>query len=44
MNLVAVEGELYVQYWLKPGDQAVALGIEEVPAREVVPAGLRGYL
>jgi inner membrane protein len=44
LDLAAVEGELYVQYWLKPGDQAVALGIEDVPTREVVPEGLRGYL
>jgi inner membrane protein len=42
--MVAAEGEGYVQFWLRPGDEAVELAFGEESRREVVPEELVGYL
>ncbi len=42
--MTAAEGEVYVQFWLKPGDAAVELVVGDAGEREVVPEELAGYL
>jgi inner membrane protein len=42
LDLVAVRGEVIVQFWLKPGEAAATLGPGEVRAVERIPAQLRG--
>ncbi|TVR65280.1 MAG: metal-dependent hydrolase, partial [Candidatus Competibacteraceae bacterium] len=42
LDLVAVRGEVIVQFWPKPGEAAVTLGPGEVRAVERIPAQLRG--
>ncbi len=42
--MVAVEGEVFVQFWLKAGDEVVELVCEDEEGEEVIPAVLRGYL
>lgn len=44
LGRVAAEGEVFVQFWLKPGDEAVELAISERGEPEGVPKELRGYL
>ncbi|MCB0066636.1 MAG: metal-dependent hydrolase [Caldilineaceae bacterium] len=44
LDLVAAEGEVYVQYWLRPEDEAVEMTVSEEGEREVVPEALAGYL
>jgi inner membrane protein len=44
LGMVAAEGELYVQVWLKPGDEAVELILGDGREGDLIPAGLRGYL
>ncbi|MES9902151.1 MAG: hypothetical protein ABW168_05645 [Sedimenticola sp.] len=44
LGLVAAEGEVYVQFWLRPGDEVVVLVVGEDARREVVPVVLEGYL
>ena len=44
LGATATEGEMYVQFWLKPGDAAVELVVEDAGEREVVPEELEGYL
>jgi len=44
LGLVAAEGEVYVQYWLKEGDEAVELAVDAAGERDVVPGELAGYL
>ncbi len=44
LGMVAAEGELYVQVWLKPGDEAVEVALGEERGGDAVPAALRGYL
>lgn len=39
-----LKGEVYVQYWLRPGDEAVEMAVSETGEREVVPEALAGYL
>jgi hypothetical protein len=34
---VAADGEVYMQYWLRPGDEAVEMAVSEEGEREVVP-------
>jgi inner membrane protein len=43
-NLVAAEGEIFVQFWLKPGDSAVELSVDGGGGAGLVPEVLRGYL
>ena len=44
LDLVAVRGEIVVQFWLKPGVAAVTLGAEEEQEVEKIPAQLRRFL
>jgi inner membrane protein len=44
LGMVAAEGELYVQVWLKPGDAAVELSWGGESQEALIPAALRGYL
>jgi len=43
-GMVAAEGEVYVQFWLRTGDEAVELVVGDSGEREVVPEELEGYL
>ena len=42
--MVAAEGEVFVQFWLKPGDPAVEQAVEPAREAEGVPEELRRYL
>ncbi len=44
LNLVAVRGEVVVQFWLQPGEAAVMLGPGEEQREERIPAQLREFL
>ena len=44
LNLIAVRGEVVVQFWLKPGDAAVTLGVGEERREERIPEQLKPYL
>lgn len=44
LDLVAAEGEIYVQFWLKPGEPAVALAPGEERPVDRVPKELRPFL
>ena len=44
LDLVAVRGEVIVQFWLKPGEAAVTLGAGEEREVEQIPAQLQQYL
>ena len=44
LDLVAVRGEVIVQFWLKPGEAAVTLGPGEEQREERIPAQLRRFL
>lgn len=44
LNRVVVEGELFVQFWLKPGDAAVELVVDDNEAGDTIPEILRRYL
>ena len=44
LDLVAVRGEVVVQFWLKPGEAAVTLGAGEEQREERIPAPLRRFL
>lgn len=44
LGMVAAEGELYVQIWLRPGDEAVELEMGEARREELIPKALEGYL
>ncbi len=44
LGMTAAEGEVYVQFWLKSGDEAVELVVGDAGDREVVPEELEGYL
>jgi hypothetical protein len=44
LDLVAVRGEGVVQFWLKPGETAVSLGVGEEREVERIPAQLRRFL
>jgi inner membrane protein len=44
LDLVAVRGEIVVQFWLKPGEAAVTLGPGEEQEVERIPAQLRQFL
>jgi hypothetical protein len=42
--MMAAEGELYVQMWLRPGDEAVELILGDERDLDLIPEGLREYL
>ena len=44
LDLVAAKGEIFVQFWLKPGEQPVVFEIGNNPVEEVIPEGLRRFL
>ena len=44
LDLVAVRGEVVVQFWLKPGESAVTLGAGEEREVEKIPEQLRRFL
>jgi inner membrane protein len=44
LDLVAVRGEVVVQFWLRPGEAAVTLGPGEEREVERIPAQLRRFL
>jgi len=44
LDLVAVRGEVVVQFWLKPGEAAVTLGPGEEQKEERIPAQLKRFL
>ena len=44
LDLVAVRGEVVVQFWLKPGETAVTLGVGEEQREERIPEQLRRFL
>jgi inner membrane protein len=44
LDLVAVRGEVIVQFWLRPGEAAVTLGPGEVREVERIPEQLRRFL
>ena len=44
LDLVAVRGEVVVQFWLKPGEAAVTLGPGEEREVERIPEQLRRFL
>jgi inner membrane protein len=44
LNMVAAQGEVYVQFWLRPGEAPVELSIGEEGAGDMIPEVLRNYL
>ena len=44
LDLVAARGEVFVQFWLRPGEQAAAFEVGEEPPEEPIPGELRQYL
>ena len=44
LGMVAAEGELYVQIWLRPGDEAVEITLGEERMKGSIPKELAGYL
>ena len=44
LDLVAVRGEVVVQFWLRPGEAAVTLGVGEEQREERIPEQLRRFL
>ena len=44
LDLVAVRGEVVVQFWLRPGAAAVTLGAGEEQKEERIPEQLRRFL
>jgi inner membrane protein len=44
LDLVAAKGEVFVQFWLRPGEAAVTLGPGEVREVERIPEQLRRFL
>lgn len=44
LYLVAAQGEVYVQLWLRPGEGPVEMKVGEDKAESVIPEVLRGYL
>ena len=44
LDLVAVRGEVVVQFWLKPGEAAVTLGAGEEREVEKMPVQLQKFL
>ena len=44
LDLVAAKGEVFVQFWLRLGEQAAAFEVGDEPPEEVIPEGLRRFL
>ena len=41
---VAAKGEIFVRFWLRPGEQAVYFDFGNEPPADPIPAELRGFL
>ena len=44
LDLVAAKGEVFVQFWLRPGEQPVAFELGNEPPEELIPEGLKRFL
>lgn len=44
LDLVAAKGEIFVQFWLRPGEQAAAFDLGNDPPADPIPEELRGFL
>jgi inner membrane protein len=44
LDLVAAKGEVFVQFWLKPGEQPVYFELGNDPPADPIPAELREFL
>ena len=44
LDLVAAKGEVFVQFWLKPGEQPVYFDLGNDPPADPIPAELRPFL
>jgi inner membrane protein len=44
LNMVAAQGEVYVQFWLRPGDPPVEVSLGKEGQEDVIPEVLRNYL
>jgi len=44
LEMPVADGELFVQFWLKPGDAPLELGVEDPGDVDVIPPELRQYL
>ena len=44
LDLVAAKGELFVQFWLRPGEQAVVFDLGNDPPADPIPEELRRFL
>ena len=44
LDLVAAKGEIFVQFWLRPGEQVVVFELGNEPPEEPIPEGLRRFL
>jgi inner membrane protein len=44
LGMVAAQGEVYVQVWLRPGDSPVELSLKDDERYEVIPRVLRRHL
>ena len=44
LDLVAAKGEIFVQFWLRPGEQAAFFDLGNDPPADPIPGELRGFL
>ncbi len=44
LDLVAAKGEVFVQFWLRPGEAAVTFELGNEPPADPIPAELRAFL
>ncbi len=44
LDLVAAKGEIFVQFWLRPGEQTAVFEVGNEPPEEVVPGELKQFL
>ena len=44
LDLVAAKGELFVQFWLRPGEQAAAFEVGNEPPADPISEGLKRFL
>ncbi len=44
LDLVAAKGEVFVQFWLRPGEQAAFFDLGNDPPADPIPAELRAFL
>ncbi|MEI2808549.1 MAG: hypothetical protein V9G18_22170 [Albidovulum sp.] len=44
LDWVAIKGEVFVRFWLGPGEQAVVFEVGGAPPEEPIPEGLKRFL